>query len=72
MKKRVFYNSLAKKYNLPYAYIKFTVDPRYHYRAVVNLDENTLSNIENLINWKYVKEDFERDRNREKSIFYRM
>ena len=36
----------------------------------LSMDE--LESIENAIIWDYVKEDFERDRHREESIFYGM
>lgn len=72
MKKRKFYNYLAKKYNLPYEYIKYKVNPIYIYKANVELSENQCREIENSIYWDYVREDFEKDRQTESSIFFGM
>lgn len=72
MKKRKFYNYLSKKYNLPYEYINFKINPYYIYKASVEVKQETLEAIENSMNWDYIKEDFERDRNTYSSVFYGM
>lgn len=72
MKKRAFYNQLAKKYNLPYKYIAFKLDPYYIYKASAEINNKTLETLENAMNWDYINEDFERDTARKESIFYSM
>lgn len=72
MNKRQFYKMLAKKYDLPLEYIRFTVDPIYTWNGNKKLSIDELNAIENTIRWNYVKEDFERDRHRKESVFYGM
>lgn len=72
MNKRQFYRMLSEKYGIPFEYIKFTVDPIYLYNGNKKLSTGELEAIESVILWERVKEDFERDRNREESIFYGM
>lgn len=72
MKKRKFYNYLSKKYNLPYEYIAFKINPYYIYKATIELSLEYLEQFENSFNWDFIKADFERDRNTYSSVFYRM
>ncbi len=72
MNKRQFYKLLSEKYDLPFAYIRFTVDPIYIWNGNKKLSIDELNAIENAIRWDYVKEDFERDRHRKESVFYGM
>ena len=72
MKKRKFYNYLSKKYNLPYEYIAFKINPYYIWKATVELSLEGLEEIENSFNWDFIQADFERDRNTYSSVFYRM
>ena len=72
MNKRTFYKLLSEKYHLPFEYIKFKVDPIYTWNGNKKLFMDKLNDIENAINWDYVKEDFERDRHRKESVFYGM
>lgn len=72
MKKRKFFNYLSKKYSLPYEYINFKINPYYIYKASIEVAKETLEAIENSMNWDYIKEDFERDRNTYSSVFYGM
>lgn len=72
MNKRQFYKMLAKKYDLPLEYIRFTVDPIYIWNGNKKLSIDELNDIENTIRWNYVQEDFERDRYRKESVFYGM
>lgn len=72
MNKRQFYKVLAEKYDLPLEYIRFKVDPIYIWNGNKKLSMDELTTIENAIRWDYVKEDFEKDRHRKGSIFYKM
>ena len=72
MKKRKFYNYLSKKYNLPYEYIVFKINPYYIYKATIELSLEYLEQFENSFNWDFIKADFEKDRNTYSSVFYRM
>lgn len=72
MNKRSFYKLLAEKYDLPLEYIRFIVDTIYTWNGNKKLFMDKLNDIENAINWDYVKEDFERDRHRKESVFYGM
>lgn len=72
MNKRQFYKMLAKKYDLPLEYIRFTVDSIYIWNGNKKLSIDELNDIENAIRWNYVQEDFERDRYRKESVFYGM
>jgi hypothetical protein len=72
MKKRKLFNTLAKKYNLPVKYVSFKLNPYYIYKADIEQTLEWCMDFENRFNWEYIKEDFERDRNRYSSIFYGM
>lgn len=72
MKKRKFFNTLSKKYNLPVSYVSFKLNPYYIYKADVEHDVEWCEHFENMFNWNYIKADFETDRNRKESIFYGM
>lgn len=72
MKKRKFFNYLSKKYNMPYAYINFKLEPFYPYKANYEISKEYAEEFEKAVNWEYMKEDFEIDRKRECSIFYGM
>lgn len=72
MKKRKFYNYLSKKYNLPYEYIAFKINPYYIWKATFELSLERLEEIENSFNWDFIQADFERDRNTYSSVFYGM
>ena len=72
MKKRKLFNALAEKYNLPIKYVTFKLDRFYIYKANVEQSEQFCIDFENSINWEYMKEDFNRDRNTYSSIFYGM
>ena len=72
MKKRKFYNYLSKKYNLPYEYIAFKINPYYIWKATIELSFERLEEIEKSFNWNFIKADFERDRNTYSSVFYGM
>ena len=72
MKKRKFYNYLSKKYNLPYEYIAFKINPYYIWKATIELSLERLEEIENSFNWDFIQADFERDRNTYSSVFYGM
>jgi hypothetical protein len=72
MKKRKLFNTLAKKYDLPIKYVSFKSDSFYIYKASVELSEKECIDFENCINWEYMKQDFDRDRNCYSSIFYGM
>lgn len=72
MKKRKFYNCLSKKYNLPYKYIAFKIDPYYIWKSTIEIAVEKLEQFENSFNWEYIKEDFERDTNTYSSVFYGM
>ena len=63
---------LSEKYSIPLEYVKFTVDPIYIWNGNKKLSMDELEAIENTILWERVKENFERDRNRQESIFYGM
>lgn len=70
MNKRQFYKMLAKKYDLPLEYIRFTVDPIYIWNGNKKLSIDELNDIENAIRWNYVQEDFERDGQKKKIIVH--
>lgn len=72
MKRKQFFNYLAKKYNLPYKYISFKMLPYYIYKANMKVSLDCLKKLENAMNWEYIKEDFEKDRNTYSSVFYGM
>lgn len=72
MKRKQFYEYLSEKYHLPYKYIAFKMNPYYFYKASVKVSLEYLEKLENAMNWEYMKEDFERDRNTYASIFYGM
>lgn len=72
MKKRKFYNYLSKKYNLPYEYTAFKINPYYIWKATIELSLERLEEIEKSFNWNFIKADFERDRNTYSSVFYGM
>ena len=72
MKKNKLFNTLAKKYNLPKQYITFKLSKFYFYKASVEVSAEWCKSFEEMFNWGFIKEDFEKDRNREESIFYGM
>lgn len=72
MKKNKLFNTLAKKYELPRQYVAFKLNPFYIYKASVEVSDEWCKDFEKMFNWDFIKEDFERDRNREESIFYGM
>lgn len=72
MTRKQFFNYLAEKYNIPYEYVKFKMLPYYIYKANIKVSIEYLKKLENAMNWEYIKEDFEKDRNTYSSVFYRM
>ena len=72
MKRKQFFAYLAEKYNLPYEYILFKMKPYYIYKATIKMSLEYLKQLENAMNWAYIKEDFEKDRNTYSSVFYGM
>lgn len=70
IKKREFYRYLVKKYDLPYKYIRFKMNPHYMFKADIELSMEYLSLLEDAMDWKSIKEEFEKDRGNPASIFY--
>lgn len=46
------------------------MNPHYMFKADVELSMKYLSLLEDAMDWKSIKEDFEKDRRRKASIFY--
>lgn len=48
------------------------MNPYYIFKASVELSLEYLEQLENSMNWDFIKTDFEKDRRTEASIFYGM
>lgn len=70
MKKRAFYTYLSIKYNLPYKYIKFKIDPYYIYAASEETEKHILIQLEKCFNWEAMQQDYKSDSMKKASIFY--
>lgn len=71
MCRRKFYNYLCKKYHLPYAYIKFIVNPICIYAFDYSMSKEEMDSIENNVRWNRTQEEFEfLNKYRKDSAFY--